>query len=381
MSRYCLKVDMRSVCFGQSKVTDWESIIFKFKNFFFVPRMQIVDLCTVEDERDKLYEFFSELESDTDLVQFKTSGSTGAPKLISFTKNQIRTSVELTAKTFGLTGESLLLCPFSLDYVAGKMMVARAWYLGGQLIFTGPKRNPYEALQDHIPDFVALVPMQLMAILESSRSLKGLNQARNIIIGGAPISKKLERQIHNEVTVPCFQTFGMTETLTHFAIRSLNQLDQEFRALDGVSVKVDQNYRLKVQTPLSENWLQTNDMVELTSKGFIWNGRHDLVINSGGVKIHPEKIEKVLEHFFPKASVFASSIEHPVLGEECVLVVNVDRIIRRADMLGLLSEYEIPRKTFVAKDLPFLSNGKIDRTALKELCKKAQAKQLLFPLS
>lgn len=342
--------------------------------------MEIIDLCDQSTESAKLFNFVEELEKGEGAIQFKTSGSTGSPKVILFSRKQIAQSARLTANTFGLSGKSTLLCPFSLDYVAGKMMVARAWHLGAKLLFTGPKRNPYQYLSGVLPDFVAMVPMQLLAVIESELDLEQLNKAKNVIIGGAPFSNELEQLIVEKVQTPCYQTFGMTETLTHFAIRDLLAHHSEFKLLKDVSIRVDQRSCLSVLTPLSANWLQTNDVVELTSGGFKWKGRHDLVINSGGVKIHPEKVERVLSDLYSESTLFISEIESSTLGSECVMVLSERRKIEKVQMAAVLEPYEIPRKLLIEKDLPTLQNGKIDRAGLRVLCKTANSQNMLVPI-
>lgn len=352
------------------------STIILSKSHFFAFSMEIIDLCNDPSERQKLADFIDTLKAGKDVV-FQTSGSTGPPKQLSFSVEQIIQSVEITRDAFGLNNRSVLLCPFSMNYVAGKMMAARAWYLKAQLIFTGPTKDPFLMLSDTLPDFVALVPLQLSTILKNAQSLNMLNQARNIIIGGAPISHKLEKDILTHMKAPCYQTFGMTETLTHFAIRDILNESNEFRLLGKTQITVDDEGKLSVYTSSAKKWLSTNDVVKPSYLGFKWLGRHDWVINSGGVKIHPEKVESALSELYPQIDFRLSFIHSNAFGQETVLMSNRPVNIKKSDLFDHLSTFEIPRYLLVVSTFPMLSNGKIDRLELQHLCEQANVNGLL----
>lgn len=352
------------------------STIIPSKSHFFAFSMEIIDLRNDPSERQKLADFIDTLKAGKDVV-FQTSGSTGPPKQLSFSVEQIIRSVEITRDAFGLNNRSVLLCPFSMNYVAGKMMAARAWNLNAQLIFTGPTKDPFLMLSDTLPDFVALVPLQLSVILKNAQSLNMLNRATNIIIGGAPISHKLEKDILTHVKAPCYQTFGMTETLTHFAIRDILNKSNEFRLLGNTQITVDDEGKLSVYTSSAKKWLSTNDVVKPTSLGFRWLGRYDWVINSGGVKIHPEKVESALSELYPQIDFQLSFIHSDAFGQETVLMSNRPVNIEKSDLSDHLSTFEIPRYLLFVPTFPMLSNGKIDRLELQHLCEQASVNGLL----
>jgi len=244
-------------------------------------------------------------------------------------------------------------------------MAARAHFLKCLLVYTGPTRDPFEHLDEPV-SFVALVPLQLEAVLENKTSTNLLNQANNIIVGGAPMSTRLIEAVKTRITAPLYQTYGMTETLTHVALKRVNGGEDElFHALPGVNFRVDVENRLQIQSPLSPEWISTNDVVRLHSPiSFEWLGRHDWVINSGGFKVHPESVEKQLsEHF--SAEFALSGVEDVEMGQKVVLISS-DSLSPKGlrEKLSFLHRYEVPKYWLQLDVMPILANGKIDRRAL-----------------
>lgn len=326
-------------------------------------------------EVEKLHAWIEELKLGQGPFQFQTSGSTGNPKQVSFTMDQLRISAYQTKKAFNLTSKDLLLCPFSLNYVAGKMMVTRAYFLEADLIFTGPSRNPL-LNEDLQATFIALVPLQLEAVLQNPYSLRKLNQAKAIIIGGAPINQVLESKILNLVSAPIYQTYGMTETLTHVAIRNLSGKEHSdwFKALEGVSFQQDENGCLQVKSPVTDSWIKTNDVVDMDGDSFKWLGRIDWVINSGGFKIHPEKIEAAIESLsLAEGDVLVSSIPDSEMGETALALATYECPENGLKSLlqKTLHKYEVPKYWSMVTDIPRLPNGKMDRLSARQLALNA----------
>ncbi|MGB0432322.1 MAG: AMP-binding protein, partial [Bacteroidia bacterium] len=309
------------------------------------------------------------LAGDTNRFEFQSSGSTGAPKVFTFSRAQIKISASQTIDFFKLERGDVLLCPFSMDFVAAKMMVARAFFLKATLVFTGPVGNPF--LIDQIPEvsFVALVPLQLQKVLNNKDSLVRLNKAKSTIIGGAAVSYNLQNEIANKVESAIYQTYGMTETLTHIAVKDLQQLKGSYKLLKGVKISVDFRTCLKIKSPLNSSWLQTNDLVELIDNGFKWLGRIDNVINSAGFKINIELLEEKVNSSLTVNQYFICGIDSDLLGEECVaLTVNGNlNDLKNAIEKANLHPYEKPKKLVLINEFPFNKNGKILRVQLKKL--------------
>ena len=299
-------------------------------------------------------QFISEWYSTNIEMDLKTSGSTGKPKSISVKKDWMQNSAELTRKTFGLKkGDSALLC-MPMKYVAGKMMVVRALELGLDLKVVEPSSNPLKNM-DEIIDFAAMVPLQL------ENSLNDLDQVKTLIVGGGQVSPKLVEKLQIEST-QVYETYGMTETLTHVAIKPLNgpNISDLFRALDGIHFEKDDRGCLAIHaSALNPVPIVTNDLVELIDENsFRWLGRFDNVINSGGVKIIPELVEAKLLSIIPNNRFFINGESDESLGEKVVLVVEGNVIEISFDSL---EKFEKPKEIYFISEFLETESGKIRR--------------------
>ena len=304
---------------------------------------------------------------DTDFVKVKTSGSTGKPKKIQLSKKAMVNSAKATAAYFKLgEGTSALLC-LPANYIAGKMMLVRAMVMGWNLHVVAPEKDALTQY-DNDYDFVAMVPYQV------HYSLKDLNKVKKIIIGGGPVSKELEEALQS-VSTEAFGTYGMTETITHVAVRRINgpARSETFSALPNVKFSQDERDCLVISAPdISEEKVITNDVVALQSPtSFVWMGRYDNVINSGGVKIFPEKIEEKLSEKIMEPFIVASE-KHSELGERVILVIETksDSIPDYSKAFEVLSKYERPKKVISLSKFPYTETGKIKRAALLEILQK-----------
>lgn len=323
-----------------------------------------------EEWSRKVFTFIREWLSSTPQINLKTSGTTGKPSEIQVTKEKLRASARATRDFFGLTPEmSCLLC-LSPDYIAGKMMIVRALETKMNLILTKPRANPLTGLAIPI-DFTAMVPYQANTILaENPDSLALLHL---LLIGGSAISPECEEQLS---AVPCevYETFGMTETLTHFAVRKIGtERDRVFHTLPGVTVAETDDRCLMVTAP----WFPispfiTRDIVKLLSpQSFQWIGRRDYIINTGGVKVSPEHVERMIAPRFRSTSFFVAGLPDEKLGERIGLfiedpgvndieVLTVTPAMKKG-IFNLLTDYEIPKEIITLKRFIRTENGKIRR--------------------
>ena len=299
-------------------------------------------------------QFISEWYSTNIEMDLKTSGSTGKPKSISVKKDWMQNSAELTRKTFGLKkGDSALLC-MPMKYVAGKMMVVRALELGLDLKVVEPSSNPLKNM-DEIIDFAAMVPLQL------ENSLNDLDQVKTLIVGGGQVSQQLIEKLQ-KISTQIFETYGMTETLTHVAIKPLNgpNISDLFRALDGIRFEKDDRGCLAIHaSALNPVPIVTNDLVELIDENsFRWLGRFDNVINSGGIKIIPEVVEAKLTEVIPNRRFIIAGLPDDSLGQTVVLIVEGDEI----DIpIEFLDKYEKPKTIHFISEFIETESGKINR--------------------
>ena len=293
-----------------------------------------------------------------EFINVKTSGSTGDPKIIKLSKQAMVNSAIRTGDFFDVQiGDSALHC-LPADFIAGKMMLVRAMILGLSLDLVKPTANPMKDLNNTF-DFVAMTPMQ------AHNSIEKLDQIKTLIIGGAPIYPELIDKLvysHNN----CYETYGMTETVTHIAASKLSVPKKPFRALDGIHLNVDVDGCLIVDAPdITDQLIHTNDLVEMhDKKTFTYLGRRDNIINSGGIKISPEVVENKLAHYiqFP---FFFYGIPDKILGEKIIMVVEGDPgIIKEAEKkisaCKTLKKYEIPKAIYSVSKI-LRNNGKFMR--------------------
>ena len=276
--------------------------------------------------------FLSEWDNNTAYFKVMSSGTTGKPKEMLFSRSSLERSARITLDTFSLTKGSLLLHALPLSFIAGKMMVVRALSLGLDLWVSPPSNHPLDFFKTTF-DFVAMVPSQLEA------SIPLLNCCRKVLIGGAPLIGSLKRKavlaVQTEPT-ELFLSYGMTETLSHIAIAKLTLEDQViFSLLPHIHIKENDRGCLSVIAPyISSDTIHTTDIVRiLDASHFEWLGRLDFVINSGGVKIHPESLEKAHEKYF-SFPFFYSGIPHDLLGEQLVIVVAQEYLKESQEILA-----------------------------------------------
>ena len=312
--------------------------------------------------------FLQQWLDENDTVIVKTSGSTGKPKDIQLDKSKMVNSAKATGVFFKL-GEntSALLCLPS-NYIAGKMMLVRAMVLGWDLHIVAPAKDALTQY-DNDYDFVAMVPYQV------EHSLDALHKVHKLIIGGGAISKELNKKLQ-EVDVEAFATYGMTETITHIAVRRINGVAEstDYTALPNVKFTKDEQGCLVINaSEISEEIIITNDVVNLISPtSFEWLGRIDNVINSGGIKIYPEQIEEKLSSIIELPFIVASE-KNDQLGEQIILIFENDgkhKTPNFSEAFSNLSTYERPKKIYTFSKFPFTETGKIIRDEVIQTLKE-----------
>ena len=310
--------------------------------------------------------FMEEWLDSSPELQLRTSGSTGTPKTITVRKDQLLASAAMTAAYFDFKeGQKALLC-LPVHYIAGKMMIVRALYSGLDLICVNPSSNPFESLKSDMKiDFAAMIPMQLQQV----KDMPALAQIRTLLIGGGPVDALLEQTI-KDLSTQIYHGYGMTETFSHIALRKVNGKDASpvFVALKGISLAQDSRGCLVINAPLLlEESLTTNDVVELLSPDeFTWKGRFDHVINSGSIKIFPEKLEKKLHPLLQRRFYFVG-VPDEKLGQKLVLMIEGERMEEsdleelQAEMKIRFNKYELPKEIRFLKEFAETDSGKVIR--------------------
>ena len=347
-----------------------------------------------------LEDFFSEWNNDSDRVLVHTSGSTGKPKPMMVEKKRMLNSARITCDFLGLKpGDSALLC-MSLDYIAGKMVVVRSIERHLHLISVSPSGHPLKNIDMKDVNgkdvngeitFAAMVPMQVYNTLQVPEERERLTHIRHLIIGGGAIDASLEKELQAlPGNIAIWSTYGMTETLSHIALRRINgaEASEWYQPFDSVKISQTEEGCLVIDAPLvCSETLVTNDIVEIES--YIYNkveklrfrikGRKDNVICSGGIKIQIEEVEALLKPHLEKPFMLAKKKDEK-FGEIAVLLTEdedlkkVEATIRRllsgkSDDSNKSSEskshkYWIPREFRYVEHLPLTETGKPKRCCL-----------------
>lgn len=301
----------------------------------------------------------------------ETSGSTGVPKKIFLTREQMQASAEATGSFFKITPEDRLLCCLNPAYIAGKMMLVRAAVWKCAIWLVEPSGNPLESLS-FSPDFAAMVPLQVQHSMQNPRTLGQLQAIKHLIIGGAPVSESLKRSLLDH-HLAAWQTYGMTETVSHIGLAPIVEGPLIYEVLPTVEIGQDSRAALWVESPMSgSHRIQTNDLIELkTNTSFLWLGRVDFVINSGGIKLHPEQLERkaeqAIQEIFPGVRFFFFGEKDERLGEKLVLFIELSdpdpqlKESLRKRLKRELGKYEFPKAICFKGEFAMTPSGKIDR--------------------
>lgn len=285
-------------------------------------------------------------------LEMNTSGSTGVPKIIRVEKQAMVNSALATGDFFGLEpGKKVLHC-LPTNYVAGKMMFVRGFILGLDMEFVAPSSHPMQDLDGNF-DFCGMVPLQ------AKNSLSELHRIKKLIVGGVKVHKSLENELE-KLPVEIYETYGMTETITHIAAKRVGEA--AFTVLPNVKISQDANHCLVIDAKnISSEKISTNDIVELVSETqFIFKGRFDNVINSGGIKLMPEQIEEKLSSLIPRR-YFVFGQADDTLGEKLVLYVEGNPMPIEDSIFDVLDRYERPKDIQFIPEFKQTNTGKIIR--------------------
>jgi len=347
----------------------FENKEFDLTHFISFCRMHL-DVNDLDDWRQPIFGFFTEWHNSSDFITVKTSGSTGEPKLISIEKKHAVISAKATLKFLDIQPGGLAWLCLSANYIAGKMMIVRALVGGLDLWISKAESLPTFPGVNKIA-LAAMVPLQLTNLVEKSYGMSLVDETiSHVLIGGGALPKMLEDSLRQLTHACLWHTYGMTETISHIALRKINGIGASpaFSILPGVLIGKNQKGNLVVEYPgIGITNLHTNDLVTLFEDGtFTIDGRADFIINSGSIKINPVLIEKKLDGHLP-CPFFITGLPDLHLGEKAVLCIE-----NAGDLLpgicglwkiieGLVSKPEIPREIHFLDHFIRSENGKLKR--------------------
>lgn len=316
-----------------------------------------------------IWSFLANWTDETEEIYLKTSGSTGEPKKIPVKKSSLLFSARQTKDYFDFQKEEKWLLCLPTAFIGGQMILVRAILSGAEVWAVEPKID-FTDLKGNF-DFASMIPMQVDNFLENTSGLS----VKNILIGGTSIPVSLEKKLANANTSHFYASYGMTETISHIALRKLNGTDSSeyYTGFKNILLGSDERGCLTIyHKNYSENVLITNDLVEFDShQRFRVLGRVDFIINSGGLKIIPEEIERKISEVITQR-ILLIGIDDEQTGEKPILLIEGEKL----DLvtLSVLQNYlaDILEKNKRPKEIVFISNfietenGKLDRRKTKE---------------
>lgn len=323
--------------------------------------------------RQDVADFIATWQDASPTLEVHTSGSTGTPKRLEVEKKRMQASARLTCSFLGLqAGDSALLC-MPVRYIAGKMMVVRALEARLDLWMVTPSGHPLSDLTE-APVFAAMTPMQVYNSLQVPAERALLQQIRHLIIGGGAIDTALAEAL-KAFPEAVWSTYGMTETLSHIALRRLNgsEASEWYTPFDNVRCRLSEAGTLVIQAPaVCADELTTNDLAEFDPQGrFRILGRRDNTLNSGGIKIQMEEVETALRPHLSRPFLITGAPDEK-FGEKVVLLIEdplsspsvsaeVEAICRK-----VLPPYWCPKDIVAVDTIPLTGTGKPDRARARQ---------------
>lgn len=328
--------------------------------------------------KSSLSDFLAEWFNETDTVKVHTSGSTGTPKELWVEKRRMMESARLTVNFLDLQPKDTALLCMPLQYIAGKMVVVRSLVAGLNLLPVAPCSRPLQYLET-APDFAAMVPLQVYTSIQNPRDKELLRQIRHLIIGGGAIDRTLGEELR-DFPHAVWSTYGMTETLSHIALRRLNgpEATDWYTPFNDVQISLSPEGTLTIDAPqVCPLSLVTNDLAEFNDRGqFRILGRRDNTINTGGVKVQTEEIEAQLKPL-TELPFAITSVPDPKLGERIVILIQTsggqqlqpEEFAQLTEAISHLPRYWQPRQVIPVPELSLTGTGKPDRAEAKRIAR------------
>lgn len=324
----------------------------------------------------QIADFLAEWFDGSDTLRVHTSGSTGTPKQLRVEKQRMMNSAMLTLSFLHLREEDTAMLCMPLQYIAGKMVVVRALVGGLNLIPVAPCGHPMQLLSQ-TPVFSAMIPMQVFNSLQVPEEAEKLSRIRHLIIGGGAVDEELGKQLRS-FPHAVWSTYGMTETLSHIALRRLNgpEASEWYTPFSNVSLTLSADQTLIIDAPLvSPIQLVTNDIVEFNPQGqFRILGRKDNTINTGGVKVQIEQVEARLKPLLPFAFQITAAPDNK-FGERIVLLIQSENPVTEENLheaFRQLPPYWRPKQIICLPQLPLTGSGKPDRATARKIASAIQ---------
>lgn len=279
-----------------------------------------------------------------------TSGSTGEPKALAIEKSRAEESARLSNQYFNIKSETKFLLCLDIRFIGSKLMLIRANLAKAKVEIVKPSLKFYESVLDQKIDFISLTPIHVQHILDHNPHY--FQNITTCLIGSSGVSLVLENRLKNlNTTTQFFESFAMTETISHFALRNISKGETEFTILSGFEISINQEHCLEIKHDIIiPEKIVTNDIVEISSPNtLIYKGRKDNVINSSGLKINPEALENEWTQYFDFKFILAGEPEN-TLGQQLIMIVSDPENYTKEMIFDKLNNANIPHR-FIPKEI------------------------------
>ena len=344
-----------------------------YKDIFQIDKNKLDEIDT------EIYQLLEFWKSNKNEILVNTSGSTGKPKEIKISREQLINSSKTTLRYFNLKENTTFLNCLPVKYIGGKMMIIRGIIGKANIVLCKPSVNPIKKLHRKI-DFMAITPLQLDNLL---KNITIFSKIRLTIVGGGEVSERLIKNLQN-IPYDCYQTYGMTETISHIAVRDLKKYteNQYYKCLENNSVTTNSKDQLVINSKhLKISSLTTNDIAKVSgNKHFKIKGRIDNIINSGGFKVSSESIEELLNKTFQNKLFFIDKTKCEKLGEKIILIadeeINLEELV--ISIQKIKDKKKRPKEIYFTNHFFYSENQKIDRPKTKI---KALTSNIIYKLN
>ena len=307
---------------------------------------------------------------------FSTGGTSGEPKSVFHGEDSLASAVRMLIDRVGEEPYNTFCC-LPLNHVSGWMQVERAIRSKGTVLFGNYRDLLDKEFRKLIQKcWISLVPTQFELLSKSTNALSNLRESRGVLIGGSRLSSKLEEIAQNE-DIPLNPCYGMSETAGLITLLEshnfLNRKRGVGECLKNVKIKIVEN-QIQLRSPSlcygvdgnrckNNTWFKTNDLGKyIPGTGYNIMGRIDRCIITGGEKVFPELVERLITEYPSVDQCFLHGEEDSFWGQKVVVYLVMNQVsklkhIQKETKKKLLS-YEFPKEWRVVDQLPLCDLGK-----------------------
>jgi acyl-CoA synthetase (AMP-forming)/AMP-acid ligase II len=344
------------------------------------------------------------LRADDALIMF-TGGTTGSPKLVPWTHDNIACSIRGVVGTYGLGPDDATVAVMPLFHGHGLIAALLSTLAsGGSVLIPAGGRFSAHTFADDVRAaratwFTAVPTIHQIVLQRTGTEHTSLRFLRSC---SAALSPETARELRARFAAPVLSAYGMTECTHQVSSTSddhtelpsglvgrstgaqIQIVGDDGRPLPPGAVgevwvrgrTVVRGYLGNAEATAStftDGWLHTGDLGSLSTDGELTlRGRIKELINRGGEKISPERVEGVLASHPKVVEAAVFGVPDPLYGETVAAAIVPDPSAKptTAELAEFCSErlagFEVPANITVTDELPHTAKGSIDRRAVAQ---------------